>query len=116
CYDAIIDTAGNRPLGLRRRALTRRGILVIVGGEGAGRILGMGRVLRAPLASLAASQRMRGLFARESTAVLDDLRGLIESGTVTPLVHRVFPLDQAADAMRHLTGGHPIGNVALAVE
>jgi NADPH:quinone reductase and related Zn-dependent oxidoreductases len=116
CYDAIIDTAGNRPLGLLRRALTRQGILVIVGGEGAGRILGMGRVLRAPVVSLATTQRMRGLIAGESRAVLDDLRGLIESGAVTPLVDRIYPLDRAADAMRHLAGGHPIGNVALAVE
>jgi NADPH:quinone reductase and related Zn-dependent oxidoreductases len=116
CYDVIIDTGGNRPLGLLRRALTPRGILVIVGGEGAGRILGMGRVMRAPLVSLVSSQRMRGLFAGERVAIFDDLRGLIESGAVTPLVDRVFPLDRAADAMRHLTGGHPIGTVALAVE
>ena len=40
-YDAIIDIGGNRPLGKLRRALTRRGILAIVGGEdGRGRVLG----------------------------------------------------------------------------
>jgi NADPH:quinone reductase-like Zn-dependent oxidoreductase len=116
CYDAIIDTAGNRPLGLLRRALAPRGTLVIVGGEGAGRILGLGRVLRAPLVSLATSRRMRGLVAVERSTILDGLRELTESGAVTPLVDRVFPLDRAADAMRHLVGGHPAGTVALRVE
>lgn len=115
CYDAIIDTAGNRPLRLLRRALAPRGTLVIVGGEGAGRILGMGRVLRAPLVSLTGSRRMRGLIAFERSTILDDLRELTESGAVTPLVDRVFSLDRAADAMRHLVAGHPAGTVALHV-
>jgi NADPH:quinone reductase-like Zn-dependent oxidoreductase len=115
CYDAIIDTGGNRPLRLLRRALAPRGTLVIVGGEGSGKILGMGRVLRAPLVSLATARRMRGLVAVEQARILDDLRELIESGRVTPLVDRVYPLDRAADAVRHLAGGHPIGTVALSV-
>lgn len=34
-YDLILDTAGRRPLRRLRRALTPRGTLVIVGGEGA---------------------------------------------------------------------------------
>ncbi len=48
-YDVIIDTAGRRPLGLLRRAMTPRGRLVIVGGEGGGKVLGgFGRLLRRP--------------------------------------------------------------------
>lgn len=35
-YDLIVDTGGNRPLSRLRRALTPRGTLVIVGGEGGG--------------------------------------------------------------------------------
>ncbi|GAA3514036.1 NADPH:quinone reductase-like Zn-dependent oxidoreductase [Streptosporangium album] len=36
-YDLILDIAGNRPLSRLRRALTPRGTLVIMGGEGGGR-------------------------------------------------------------------------------
>src|ERR1700733_5892251 len=39
-YDGIIDIGGNRPLRQLRAALTRRGTLVIVGGETGGRWLG----------------------------------------------------------------------------
>ena len=37
-WDVIVDTAGRRPLSQLRRALTRRGTLVIVGGDGGGRV------------------------------------------------------------------------------
>ncbi|MET1010742.1 MAG: NAD(P)-dependent alcohol dehydrogenase, partial [Actinomycetota bacterium] len=36
-WDVIIDTAGRRPLSQLRRALTPKGTLVIVGGDGGGR-------------------------------------------------------------------------------
>ncbi len=51
-YDVILDIAGNRPLSHLRRALTSRGTLVIVGGEGGGRWLGgTDRQIRALLLS-----------------------------------------------------------------
>jgi len=34
CYDLILDIGGNSRLSRLRRALTRRGTLVIAGGEG----------------------------------------------------------------------------------
>jgi NADPH:quinone reductase-like Zn-dependent oxidoreductase len=39
-YDLIVDTAGRRSLSRVRRALTTRGTLVVVGGEGGGRLTG----------------------------------------------------------------------------
>ena len=53
-YDLILDIAGNRPLSKLRRALTPRGILVIVGGEEGDRWLGgmhrsIGGLLLSPL-------------------------------------------------------------------
>jgi NADPH:quinone reductase-like Zn-dependent oxidoreductase len=51
-YDLILDTAGRRSLSHLRRALSPRGTLVIVGGEGGGRWTGgFGRQLRAVLLS-----------------------------------------------------------------
>ena len=42
-YDLIIDIGGSSPLSRLRRALTHTGVLVIVGGEGGGKLTGMGR-------------------------------------------------------------------------
>src|ERR687885_1530850 len=57
-YDLIVDTAGRRSLSRLRRALTPRGTLVIVGGEGGGRLTGgFERQLRAAVLSRLVSQR-----------------------------------------------------------
>lgn len=59
-WDVIVDTAGRRPLRHLRRALTPKGTLVIVGGDGGGNWTGgFGRqMLRAPIMSLFACQRL----------------------------------------------------------
>lgn len=118
-YDVIIDTAGNRPLRLLRRALTPRGTLVLVGGEnGGGPLLGGfdRAMLRAPLLSMATSQRLRNLVAQVRAADLDELRRLIESGAVTVVIDRIYPLVAAADAIRHVAAGHAAGKTALTVQ
>ncbi|MGA3564086.1 NAD(P)-dependent alcohol dehydrogenase [Melissospora conviva] len=117
-YDVIIDTAGNRPVSLLRRALTPRGTLVLVGGEnGGGRLLaGYDRqMLRAPLMSIFTSQRLRNMMAKEHAADLEELRRLIDSGAVTPVIDRAYPLADAADAIRHLAQGHAAGKTVVTV-
>jgi len=116
-YDVIVDTAGNRPLSLLRRALKPRGTLILVGGEhGRGAVLGgFDRQLRAPLLSMFTSQRLRALIAKERVADLEELTRLIESGAVTPVIDRTYPLAQAPDAIRYLAEGHAAGKVAVIV-
>ena len=117
-YDVIIDTAGNRPLSLLRRALTPRGTLVLVGGESSGgRILGGfdRQLLRAPIASMFARQRLRGATAKENVEDLDELRRLIESGAVTPAIGRTFALVDAPEAIRHIGTGHVTGKTVVTV-
>ncbi|MGI5161789.1 NAD(P)-dependent alcohol dehydrogenase [Microbispora sp. CA-102843] len=114
-YDVVIDTAGNRPLSLLRRALTSRGTLVIVGGgHTAYRFTGgMGRTFRAPLLSMFVGQRLRPVMSRERAEHLEELTRLIESGAVTPAIDRAYPLSGAPDAIRHLIEGHPAGKVVV---
>jgi NADPH:quinone reductase-like Zn-dependent oxidoreductase len=117
-YDVVIDTAGNRPLSLLRRAMTPHGTLVLVGGEhGGGRALGgFGRqLLRAPLASMFTGQRLRGLTAKERAEDLQALTELIESGAVTPVIDRTYALADAPDAIRYLTEGHAAGKTVITV-
>ena len=116
-YDAIIDIAGNNKLAHLRRALTARGTLVIVGGETGGRVLGgfVGRSLRALAVSPFVSQALRVLASTENAEDLDALRELIESGKVTPVVERTYPLREVADAIRHVSEGRARGKIAIAV-
>ncbi|MGN9920394.1 NAD(P)-dependent alcohol dehydrogenase [Micromonospora palomenae] len=115
-YDVIVDTAGNRTLTHLRRALTPTGTLVLVGGEAAtGKLLqGFDRQLRALLLSPLVGQRLIPLVAKESSENLDALTALVDAGRLRPVLDRSWPLAEAADAIRHLRGGHARGkNVVL---
>lgn len=116
-YDLIVDTAGNRPLRLLRRALAERGTLVLVGGEGGGRWLGgLERTLRAVVTSPFTRQNLRGLVSTESAKDLEYLADLMETGKVTPVVDHTFDLTEAAVAIDHLMDGRAAGKLALTIE
>lgn len=113
-WDLIVDIGGNSPLSRLRRALTPNGTLVIVGGEEGGKVTGgFGRSLCAPLVSSFVGQRLAMHTTKERAADLDVLRPLIESGQVTPVVDRVYPLAQAPAAMRRLMAGQARGKIAI---
>jgi NADPH:quinone reductase-like Zn-dependent oxidoreductase len=113
-YDLILDTAGHNSLARLRRVLTKRGTLVIVGGEGGGPLLGgFGRSLRAPLASLFGSQKLKGLVSGEDLPTLEALRDLIGAGSVVPPVDRMFLLEQAGAAVEYLHEGRALGKVVV---
>ena len=76
-WDLIVDTAGRRSLVGLRRALTPKGTLVIVGGDGggAGPAASSARSSGRPLLSLFVGQRLRRLVSKEK---LEDLVTLTE--------------------------------------
>jgi NADPH:quinone reductase-like Zn-dependent oxidoreductase len=117
-YDVVIDTAGNRPLSMLRRAMTPHGTLVLVGGEhSGGRVLGGfdRQLLRAPLVSMFVGQQLRGLGAKERAEDLEAMTRLIESRAVTPVIDRTYALVDTPDAIRYLAGGHAAGKVVVTV-
>jgi NADPH:quinone reductase-like Zn-dependent oxidoreductase len=115
-YDVILDTAGNRPLSVLRRALAPKGTLVIVGGEGGGRLTGgFERSLGAPFAALFSGQKFKGLVSKETYLDLEALTSLIEAGSVKPTVDKVFPLAEAPAAIRYLHEGRSRGKVVVTI-
>jgi NADPH:quinone reductase-like Zn-dependent oxidoreductase len=116
-WDLILDTAGRRSLSQLRRALTPKGTLVIVGGEGAGRLMGgFTRNLRAPVLSRFVGQRLRMLASKERPEDLQTLRELLEAGKLTPRVGRTYPLGEVPEAMRQMVEGRGrAGKIAISV-
>jgi NADPH:quinone reductase-like Zn-dependent oxidoreductase len=114
-YDVILDIAGNRSLSHLRRALTPRGTLVIVGAEDAGNWLGVRRQLRAAALSPVVRQKLGTFISKERKQDLEELRKLLEAGTITPVVDRTFPLDEVPEAIRYLRGGRARGKIVITV-
>ena len=57
----------------------------------------------------------RAASARGRTRELEELGNLIESGAVTPVVGRGYPLADAPDAIRYLAEGHPAGKIIITI-
>jgi NADPH:quinone reductase-like Zn-dependent oxidoreductase len=113
-YDLVVDTAGNRTVSALRRLLAPRGTLVIVGGEGGNRVTGgFGRSLRAAAMSPFVAQKLTGLISVMRPDDLAALAELLESGKLTPVIDTVYPLAEAATAMRRLTDGSTMGKLVL---
>jgi NADPH:quinone reductase-like Zn-dependent oxidoreductase len=115
-YDVILDIAGNRSLSQLRRALTAKGTLVIVGGETDGRWLGgTDRQIRAMILSLFVQQKLGTWVSTERKEDLDELHELLETGKVTPVIDRTFPLSEVPAAITYLRKGGAAGKLVITV-
>ena len=113
-YEVILDVGGNASLSRLRRALTPKGTLVIAGGETDGRWLGgTDRQLRALVLSPFVGQKLGTFVSRENHGDLIVLKELVEAGKVTPVVDRVYPLSDVADAIRYMREGRARGKVVI---
>ena len=122
-YDLVLHVAGNRSLKDHRRALTPDGTLVLIGG-GVGRDMGgrsqtldtlgvLALVIGRGIFSRFLHQRIRMFVARMRPSDLAYLGELCETGKVTPVTERSYPLADAAEAIRNLEGGHVRGKVVV---
>ncbi|MGI8481651.1 MAG: NAD(P)-dependent alcohol dehydrogenase [Chthoniobacterales bacterium] len=117
-YDLILDNVGNQPLSGFRRVLQPKGICVMIGGGGPndGGLIGpMARPVKAMLLSPFISQKMGMFMAELNKKDLTVLGDLMQSGKVTPVIDRTYPLSQIAEAIRYLEQGHARGKVIITV-
>jgi len=115
-YDVIIDLAGRRGVSSLRRALTPTGTLVILGGEGGGKWLGMGRQVWSQIIGLTSRQKFRSPVALVNQADLRVLQQMLETGTLKPVVTRSYTLREVPTAIRPLAAGHSRGKSVITIE
>ena len=115
-YDVILDTAGVRTIADCRRALTRDGTLVLAGGLdhrfGRGPIA---RMLTAWLMAPFVTQKLLPHLARMRKDDLHVLQGMLADGRVVPVLDRVYPMAEVAEAVRHQQTGHTSGKIVLRI-
>lgn len=114
-FDVILDVGGYRSLGDLGRALAREGTAVIVGAGDGSSVTLIARMLAAPLRSRVRGQRILSFLARITTDDLLALRELAAAGKITPVIDRVYPLGDAAEAIRYAETGRARGKVVISV-
>jgi NADPH:quinone reductase-like Zn-dependent oxidoreductase len=118
-WDVVIQVAGNRTKSDIRRSLAPRGIGVLVGG-GTGRqvdeqvrmfeiLMSMAGNLLAPFKRI----KMYFCIAKGRRRDLVYVSELVEAGKVTPVVDRVYPLAETAEAMQYLESGRVRGKLVI---
>ena len=114
-YDVILDNVMNHPPASTARLLAPTGMLIpnSVGNTG-GLLAGLPRMARAALMGRGSTnvQLVTLVVNREN---LEALAALLESGEVKVVIDKVYPLDDAADAVAYMLGHHARGKVAVAV-
>ena len=112
-FDLIIDIGGRTPLARLRRALTGKGTLVIVGGEGDRWIGGIQRQLWAKVLSAFVPQKLTAFVVKENAGELLAMNELIAAGRVKPVLGASFPLAAGADAVAAFEAERADGRITI---
>lgn len=111
-FDKIFVAYGERGIFEYARALLPGGTCVVSGGS-------FSQFLRSlvlgPLVSLTKKKRIVSLLQRPSVEDLAFIKDLIESGKVTPVIDRSYPLAEVPEAIRYVEQGHARGKVVIVV-
>ena len=114
-YDLVLDMAGTHTLRACRRAMTPRGICVVVGAPSGNWFKGPDRFLKALLLSPFVGQKFLPFISAVKRDDLVALSELVEAGKVTPVIDRSCALHEAPAALRYVEEGHARGKVVVAL-
>ncbi|TDU05161.1 putative PIG3 family NAD(P)H quinone oxidoreductase [Streptomyces sp. 846.5] len=116
--DVILDVIGAKYLDRNLDALAVNGRLVVIGMQGGVKAeLNLGKLMAKRAAVAATGLRARPLDEKAAivASVREHVWPLFESGTVKPVVDRVIPLADAAEAHRLMESSTHIGKILLQV-
>lgn len=99
-YDLILDVVSNRSIFAYKRALSPKGICVIVGGPISAVFQAL---LLGPLYSMMSSKKMGVVMWKPNKKEdLDFLKELFEAGKVVPVIDKRYQLSEVPEAIRYL--------------
>jgi len=113
-YDLILDVAAYRSIFAYKRALSPKGIFVVVGGS---RATIFQVVFLGALVSMTGSKKMgMNPWKTNKKEDLAFLQELFEAGKVKPVIDRRYPLSEVPKALRYLEEGKAKGKLVINVE
>jgi NADPH:quinone reductase-like Zn-dependent oxidoreductase len=109
-YDIIFDTLGKSPFSACVKKLNDKGVYL--------RAVHMTLppVVQGLWTSMLSNKKVIGGIATERKENIVFLKGLIEAGKLKPVIDKVYPFEQTAEAHRYVDSGHKKGNVVITVQ
>ncbi|MFT7617889.1 MAG: NADPH:quinone reductase-like Zn-dependent oxidoreductase [Planctomycetota bacterium] len=113
-YDAIIGINGYNTLSTYKRLLKPEGRFVLIGGKNRGFFEAM---FLGSLVFLGSKKSIKTLSIDDARIQGDlvQLREMVESKTLVPIIDRSFPLAETPDAIRYAEKGHVLGKITIRV-
>ena len=108
-YDIIFDTTGKSPFSGCIKSLKPKGIYLRAVH------MSLSAIISGLWTSITSSKKVIGGVAIESKENLSYLKVLVEAGKLKPVIDRLYPLEQIAEAHRYVETGHKRGNVGIRV-
>jgi len=115
-YDLALQLGGTYSPAAVKKVLTPRGTLIQSFGDGSRWFGPVGNLIKAVALNALARQTLKSFTAKVTAQALTEVRELIESGSITPVIDRTYPLTDAAAAVRLAEEGSPAGKVVVVVE
>ena len=115
-YDLAIQLGGTYSPAAVKKALTPRGTLIQSFGDGSRWFGPVGNIIKAVALNALAGQTLKSFTAKVTAQALREVGDLIESGHITPVIDRTYPLTDAAAAVELVEEGSPAGKVIVVVE
>ncbi|QDG55770.1 NADP-dependent oxidoreductase [Pseudomonas sp. NIBRBAC000502773] len=126
-YDVVLNSLGPAELEKSLRILKPVGQLISISGPPTAEFAreqklswGLGWVMRLLSSGIRRKARRQGVdyrfvFMRASGAQLQKITALVESGAITPVIDRTFPLEATAEALSYVERGRAKGKVVIKV-
>ena len=127
-YDLVLNSQDSKTLEKSLRVLKPGGLLISISGPPDptfAKEFGLNLFLKLVLRLLSRGVRKRAqslgvhysfLFMRAQGQQLSEIRSLIESGIIRPVVDQVLPFEKTADALAYVETGRAKGKVVIAVK
>jgi NADPH:quinone reductase-like Zn-dependent oxidoreductase len=108
-YDVIFDVVGKISFSRFKNSLKKKGIYLTT-------LPTMAIILQTIWTSMIGGKKVKFGDAVPKVENIIFLKELIEAGIIKPVIDRIYPLEQTAEAFRYVEKGHKKGNVVITVE